>query len=53
MYKLDKNHQFSLADFNQPMSLKMNSENRWIKKAETISWEAIEEKYAALFPSIE
>lgn len=51
MYKFDKNHQFSLADFNQPMGLKMNSENRWVKKAETIPWEAIEEKYAALFPS--
>lgn len=28
----------------------MNTENRWIKKAETISWDAIEEKYARLFP---
>ena len=51
MYKFDKNHQFSLADFNQPMGLKMNPENRWVKKAETIPWDAIEEKYAALFPS--
>jgi hypothetical protein len=51
MYKFDKNHQFSLADFNQPMGLKMNPENRWIKKAETIPWDAIEEKYAKLFPS--
>lgn len=50
MYKFDKNHQFGLADFNQPMGLKMNPENRWVKKAETIPWEAIEEKYAALFP---
>ena len=49
MYKFDKNHQFGLADFNQPMGLKMNPENRWVKKAETIPWEAIEEKYAALF----
>ena len=51
MYKFDKNHQFNLADFNQPMGLKMNPENRWVKKAETIPWDAIEEKYAALFPS--
>lgn len=50
MYKFDKNHQFGLADFNQPMGLKMNPENRWVKKAEKIPWEAIEEKYAALFP---
>ena len=29
----------------------MNPENRWVKKAATIPWEAIEEKYAKLFPS--
>lgn len=29
----------------------MNPENRWVKKAETIPWNAIEEKYAKLFPS--
>lgn len=51
MYKFDKNHQYSLADFNQPMGLKMNPENRWVKKAATIPWDAIEEKYASLFPS--
>ena len=37
MYKFDKNHQFALADFNQPMGLKMNPENRWVKKTETKS----------------
>ena len=36
MYKFDRNHQFSLSDFNQPIGLKMNLENRWVKKAETI-----------------
>ena len=41
----------SLYDFNQPIGLKMNPENRWIKKAETIPWDAIEERYAKLFPS--
>ena len=29
----------------------MNPENRWVKKAAMIPWEAIEEKYAKLFPS--
>lgn len=29
----------------------MNPENRWVKKAESIPWDAIEEKYAQLFPS--
>lgn len=51
MYIKDRFHQFSLTDFNQPMGLKMNPDNRWVKKAETIPWEAIEERYAELFPS--
>lgn len=29
----------------------MNLENRLVKKAETIPWDAIEEKYAKLSPS--
>ena len=29
----------------------MDPENRWVRKAATIPWEAIEEKYAELFPS--
>lgn len=31
--------------------MKLNPENRWVKKAETIPWAAIEERYAALSPS--
>lgn len=50
MYKFDRNHQFKLLDFNQPIGLKMNPDNRWVKKAATIPWNEIEEKYAALFP---
>ena len=51
MYKFNRNRQFSLSDFNQPIGLKMNPKNRWIKKAETIPWNEIEEQYASLFPS--
>lgn len=40
-----------LADFCQPAELKMDPENRWIRKAATIPWEAIVEKYAELFLS--
>ena len=29
----------------------MNTENRWVKKASSIPWDAIEDKYANLFPS--
>lgn len=51
MYKFERYRQLGLADFNQPVGLKMNSENRWLKKAETIPWDAIEERYVKLFPS--
>ncbi len=47
MYKFDRDHQFKLSDFNQPVGLHMNPENRWAKKAETIPWEDIEDKYAS------
>ena len=51
MYKFERYRQLGLADFNQPVGLKMNSENRWVKKASSIPWDAIEDKYANLFPS--
>ena len=50
MYKFEQYRQLGLADFNQPVGLEMNPENRWVKKAGTIPWDAIEEKYAKLFP---
>lgn len=49
MYRFNKNKQMSLSDFNQPISLKMNQDNRRIKMAESIPWDEIEVKYAALF----
>ena len=51
MYKFDKEKQISFTDFNQPQGLQMNPENRWVKKAEMIPWDTIEEEYAKLFPS--
>ena len=36
MYKKNRNKQFKLTDFNQPMGLKLDPENKWIKKAEMI-----------------
>ena len=51
MYKFDANHQFKLTDFNMPAGLKLNPENRWVKKSKVIPWEEIEKKYAELFPS--
>lgn len=51
MYKKNRNIQFKLTDFNQPMGLKLNPENKWIRKEEMIPWGRIEDKYATLFES--
>ena len=51
MYKSNKSQQHSFLDFNQPLGLHMNPENRWVKMADLIPWDVFEEKYADLFPS--
>lgn len=51
MYKKNRTQQFKLSDFNQPMGLMLDPENKWIKKAEMIPWNRIEDKYATLFES--
>ena len=51
MYKKNRNKQINLTDFNQPMGLKLDPENKWIKKAVIIPWNRIEDKYATLFES--
>lgn len=51
MYKPVEKLQHSFLDFNQPLGLKMNPENRWIRLADCIPWDELEIKYAALFPS--
>ncbi len=51
MYKFKREKQISFTDFNQPLGLQMNPDNRWVKKAEMIPWETIEAEYAKLFPS--
>ena len=51
MYKFNRNSQITFSDFNQPLGMKMNANNRWVKKAEMIPWDKIEGKYAKLFPS--
>jgi hypothetical protein len=50
-YKFKREHQISFTDFNQPLGIQLNPENRWVKKAEMIPWETIEAEYAKLFPS--
>ena len=51
MYKPIDKLQHSFLDFNQPMGLHMNPDNRWIKLADQIPWDEFEVKYAKLFPS--
>ena len=51
MYFKNRHSQLRFTDFQQPIGLKMNPENRWIKKAEAKPWAEIEERYAELFPS--
>ncbi len=51
MYKPADKTQTSFLDFNQPMGLHMNPDNRWIQMADKVPWDLFEVKYAGLFPS--
>lgn len=51
MCKKDRNRQYCITDFDQPMGMKLDPENRWVKKSENIPWNDIEDRYAELFPS--
>ena len=51
LYKPIDKLQHSFLDFNQPLGLHMNPDNRWIKLADRIPWDEFEIKYARLFPS--
>jgi len=51
MYKATDKTQSSFTDFNQPIGLHMNPNNRWIQMADSIPWNIFEKRYAALFPS--
>lgn len=51
MYKSADKTQKSFLDFNQPMGLHMNPDNRWIQMADKIPWDQFEVKYTGLFPS--
>ena len=50
MYKYPSK-QISISDFGMPVGLSLSPNNRWVKKAATIPWEEIENRYAALFDS--
>ena len=42
MYKY-RSKQISLTDFNTPVGMKLKPDNRWVKKAELIPWDEIEQ----------
>ena len=50
VYKKNRTRKLTVKDFNQPMGLRLNPENNWVKKAERFLWEEIETCYATLFP---
>lgn len=48
MYKFESG-QISIHEFGQPIGMTLHEDNRWVKKAQTIPWNAIERRYAQLF----
>lgn len=48
MYK-NQSKQISITDFNMPMGMELDPNNRWVLKAATIPWDEVEKKYAKLF----
>ena len=53
MYKPTDKLQHSFFDFNQPMGLHMNPDNRWGKLADRIPRDEFEVKYANCFRVIQ
>jgi len=49
MYRREHRHQLSIADFFLPFVGKLSGDNRWIKLAELIPWDELEDDYAAQF----
>ncbi len=51
MYKAKNNSDPSFLDFNQPLGLHMNPDNRWVRPAQLIPWDEYEARYASRFTS--
>ena len=49
MYRREPRHQLSFEDFFLPFGGKLSGDNRWIKLAELIPWDDLEDDYASLF----
>ena len=51
MYRKSNRGQLSFEEFSLPFSGHLSKDNRWVKLAEIIPWDEIEDKYASLFTS--
>ena len=51
MYKAVKAQQLTFEGFNQSCGMKLNREDEWVRIADAINWDAIEERYRQKFPS--
>ena len=51
MYKTTDKSQPSFLDFDQPLGMHMNPNNRWVRLAELVPWDEYEKKYAERFRS--
>jgi IS5 family transposase len=49
MYRYDSGR-IGVDDFEQPIGMNIKAENRWVCKARQMPWEAIDKRYAKLFP---
>ena len=52
MYRAADKTQSSFINFNQPIGLHMNPNNRWIRMADKIPWDKFEKRYADLYQAI-
>ena len=41
MYKFSRNSQITFSDFNQPLGMKMNANNRWVKKLKLMCYNKV------------
>ena len=51
MYRREHRNQLSFKDFFLPFGGKLSGDNRWIKLAELIPWDELEDDYASQFHS--
>jgi hypothetical protein len=49
MYRQESKEQLKFEDFYTPFGGHLRKNNRWVKLAELIPWEELEDKYERLF----